>query len=192
VSELDFIIKRLFSFDITKLYLDISHKWQTSNRGAKRHYPLMTLPEIKSIPVSELADPNGCHLWLWTTNASLKQAYEVLEEWGFEAKGILTWVKPGIGLGQYLRNATEHLLLGTRGKAPTQFRGQPSWTFAPKQSHSTKPEEQYAIIERMSPGPRLELFARRPRHGWDVWGNEIKSDIAIAGYPVPGCKKGGA
>lgn len=158
--------------------------------GAVKHYPLMKLEDIKAMPISDLADPEGCHLWLWATNASLKYAYEVIEAWGFKAKGILTWVKPNFGLGQYFRNASEHLLIATSGKkAPVLFHSQPSWVFAPKQEHSVKPQEQYAIIERMSPGPYLELFARRGHHGWDVWGNEIVSDVNLPGYPVPNLRK---
>ena len=93
-----------------------------------------------------------------------------------------------MGLGVYLRNAAEYVLFGTRGKAPILFKAQPNWLFAPVQRHSQKPEEQYAIIERCSPGPYLELFARRKQLGWDVWGNEIESDIIIPGYPVPSDK----
>ena len=91
-------------------------------------------------------------------------------------------------IGQYLRNATEHLILGTRGYAPVKFRAQPTWMFAPLQEHSHKPEEQYAVIERISDGPYLELFARRRPHSsanWSVWGDEIDADIVIPGYPVP-------
>lgn len=85
----------------------------------------------------------------------------------------------------YIRNASEIVLFGTRGKCPVKFKAQPNWLFAPVQDHSHKPEEMYDIIERLSPGDYLELFARRPRHGWDAWGNEIASDIVIPGYPVP-------
>ena len=80
---------------------------------------------------------------------------------------------------RYLRNQTEHLLLGVRGKAPIRFRGQGSWLYAPVQAHSHKPEDAYAVIERCSPGPYLELFARRKRPGWDVWGNEVSCDVAL-------------
>jgi N6-adenosine-specific RNA methylase IME4 len=90
-----------------------------------------------------------------------------------------------MGLGVYLRNATEHVLLGTRGKAPILFNAQPNWLFAPLQDHSHKPEEFHKIVERCSPAPYLELFARRRQPGWDVWGGEIDSDIDIDGYPVP-------
>jgi N6-adenosine-specific RNA methylase IME4 len=109
----------------------------------------------------------------------------VLEAWGYTVRSPLTWVKPRFTLGNYLRNSTEHVLFATRGKAPVQFKGQPTWLYAPLQDHSHKPEELYDIIERVSPGPYLELFARRRRHGWLAWGNEIDSDIDIPGYPVP-------
>jgi N6-adenosine-specific RNA methylase IME4 len=152
--------------------------------GAERHYRLMSLEQIKAMPIKELV-ADDAHCWLWVTNASLRYGYEVLEAWGFEPRSVLTWCKPRFGLGNYLRNATEHLLLGTRGQAPVNFRGQPTWMFAPLQDHSHKPEEQFAVIERISEPPYLELFARRKRQNWDVWGNEIASDIELAGYPVP-------
>ena len=163
---------------------DIQQKGQ---RGAGMHYPLMTLERIKAMPVRELAAPDA-HLWLWCTNATLREGYDVAEAWGFVVRSPLTWVKFRIGLGAYLRNATEHLLFATRGKAPVKFRAQPTWINAPVQDHSHKPEEQYAIIERISEGPYLELFARRQPSSsadWSVWGNEIDSDIALPGYPVP-------
>lgn len=157
-----------------------------NSRGAERHYSLMTLDEIKAMPVADLADPESSHLWLWVTNATLRYGFEIMEAWGFTPRSPLTWIKPRFTLGNYLRNATEHLLFGTRGNAPVQFRSQPTWMYAPLQDHSHKPEEQYAVIERISPtGPYLELFARRRHPGWDVWGNEIDSDIDIPGYPVP-------
>jgi len=157
---------------------------QKGARGAQRHYPLMTLDEIKAMPIADLADPNA-HCWLWVTNATLRHGYDVLEAWGFTPRSPLTWIKPRFTLGNYLRNATEHVLLGTRGRAPVKFRSQPTWSYAPLQGHSVKPGELYEIIERVSPDPYLELFARRRRHGWDAWGNEIDSDIDIPGYPVP-------
>jgi len=158
---------------------------QKGARGAQRHYNLMTLDQIKAMPVADLVDPESSHCWLFVTNATLRQGYDVLEAWGFTPRSPLTWVKPRFTLGNYLRNATEHVLFGTRGKAPVLFKSQPTWMFAPLQGHSVKPDEIYDIIERVSPGPYLELFARRQRHGWQAWGNEIASDIDIPGYPVP-------
>ncbi|RFS84151.1 methyltransferase [Actinomadura spongiicola] len=161
---------------------------QTGARGAVQHYPLMTLERIKAMPVEALAEDDA-HLWLWCTNNTLREGYEVADAWGFTVRAPLTWVKFRLGLGTYLRHMTEHCLFATRGKAPVRFRSQPTWMVAPVQEHSHKPEEQFAIIERLSPGPYLELFARRrpPSNGpWYVWGNEMAdSDISIPGYPVP-------
>lgn len=157
---------------------------QKGKRGAISHYPLMDLEAIKKMPVADLCDENA-HLYLWVTNGLIPQGIEVMKAWGFEFKTIFTWIKPKLGLGVYLRNASETVLFGTRGKAPIQFKAQPNWGFFPVQDHSHKPEEQYAIMERCSPGPYLELFARRRQPGWDIWGNEVDSDIVIPGYPVP-------
>ena len=168
--------------------------WDVQQRGqlgAVSHYPLMTLDHIKAMPVADLAEPNA-HLWLWVTNATLRAGYDVMETWGFTPRAPLTWIKPRFGLGVYLRNATEHLILGTRGQAPVNFRAQPTWMFAPLQEHSHKPEEQYAVIERVSDGPYLELFARRrppSKAAWSVWGNEVDADLTIPGYPVPSDKR---
>jgi len=157
---------------------------QKGARGASRHYNLEPLDRIKAIPVADLCEKDA-HCWLWVTNATLRAGFDVLEAWGFTPRSVFTWIKPRMGLGMYLRNATEHVLLGTKGKAPILFNAQPNWLFAPLQDHSHKPEELHKIIERCSPGPYLELFARRRQPGWDVWGNEIDSDIDIPGYPVP-------
>ncbi|MGS2809325.1 MT-A70 family methyltransferase [Nocardia sp. MW-W600-9] len=157
---------------------------QRGHLGASQHYDLMSIEQIKAMPVGELAEDDA-YLWLWVTNGAWRAGYDVMEAWGFTYRSPLTWVKPRLQLGQYLRNMTEHVLFGTRGKAKVNFRAQPTWFIAPVQEHSHKPEEQFAIIERVSPGPYLELFARRQQPGWDVWGNEIDSDVVIPGYPVP-------
>lgn len=139
------------------------------------------------MPVADLVDDDA-HLWLWCTNATIEAAFETARKFGFSPRSMLTWVKPRVGLGVYLRNSTEQLLFATRGKAPVLFHGQPTWAFMPLQDHSHKPEEQFAIIERCSPGPYLELFARRRPPSdkqWLVWGAQIASDISIPGYPVP-------
>ena len=138
----------------------------------------MSVDEVCALRVNQLA-ADDAHLWLWTTNAAVHAAHHVIEAWGFTYRSCLTWIKPRLGLGNYLRNQTEHLLLGTRGKAPMLFRSQGSWMYAPVQEHSRKPDEIYAVIERCSPEPYLELFARRTRPGWDVWGNEVTCDVAL-------------
>lgn len=161
---------------------------QKGDRGASNHYGLMTLDAIKKMPIAELTEDDA-HLWLWTTNAALEDAYDVVRAWGFTPRSLLTWVKwPKLGLGVYLRNATEQVIFATRGKAPVEFRSQPSWFTAPTQAHSVKPEEIFSIVERVSPGPYLELFARRrpsSDRDWSVWGNEVFSDVVMPGYPVP-------
>lgn len=160
---------------------------QQGAKGAERKYPLMSLQAIKDMSVADLAE-DSAHLYLWCTIASLRDGYDVAEAWGFAPKSILTWVKFRLGLGSTLRTASEHLLFCTRGHAPVRFRSQPTWFNAPVQAHSQKPDEQYAIIERLSDGPCLELFARRrppSNRGWSIWGNEVESDLMIPGYPVP-------
>ena len=157
---------------------------QRGNYGAIHHYDLMSVERLKAMPIKDLTEDNA-HCWLWVTNGTIRQGFDVLEAWGFQVKSVLTWTKPRLGLGVYLRNCTEHVLLGVRGKAPILCNRQPSWIHAVVLDHSHKPEEVFAIIERCSPGPYLELFARRRQPGWSVWGNEIASDIDIPGYPVP-------
>ena len=158
-------------------------------QSGEKHYRTMSLAQIKALPVGALA-ARDAHLWLWTTNALLPKAYEVAEAWGFTVRSPLTWVKFRLGLGgrYQLRNATEQLLFCTRGKAPLGSRSQPTWFNAPVTEHSRKPAEQFAIIERVSPGPYLELFARRrpeSNQSWAVWGDQVDSDIRIPGFAVP-------
>lgn len=159
---------------------------QTGVRGASSHYDLMSLESIKAMPVADLVEDRS-HLYLWCPNGLIEDALEVIKAWGFTYRSMLVWIKPKLGLGIYIRNAHETCLFATRGKAPVKFHAQGSWTFAPYQPpHSHKPEEIFPIIERLSDGPYLELFARRRQsERWDVWGNEIDSDIIIPGYPVP-------
>lgn len=158
-------------------------------QSGEKHYRTMSLARIEALPVGSLA-ARDAHLWLWTTNALLPKAYEVAEAWGFTVRSPLTWVKFRLGLGgrYQLRNATEQLLFCTRGRAPLGSRSQPTWFNAPVTEHSRKPAEQFAIIERVSPGPYLELFARRrpeSNQPWAVWGDQVDSDIRIPGFAVP-------
>lgn len=160
---------------------------QKGARGAALHYDLMTLERIKQMPVADLAADNAT-LLLWTTNAALPAALEVMTAWGFEYKTNAVWDKYFMGLGNYFRGSHEILLHGVRGKAPFKFRGQRSTLLFPRQDHSHKPEEMIPLIERVLDGPYLEIFARRRPNSlsdWSVWGAEIESDISIPGYPVP-------
>jgi len=154
------------------------------NYGADRHYPLMSLDEIRAMPIPDLLEENAM-VWMWVTNATVEHGYEILRHWGLTPRSLFTWAKQKMGLGNYLRNATEHIILATRGKAPIRFKSQMTWGIYPVQKHSHKPEEIHKLIERCSHPDYLELFARRKYHGWSVWGNEVESDIDIPGYPVP-------
>jgi len=139
----------------------------------------MTIDEIAALPVHRLAALD-CHLWLWVTNVILKNGWhlEPLEQWGFTPKTILTWCKvtdrgtPKIGTGWYLRNATEHVIFATKGQGTALVldKSLPTFFTAPRSIHSRKPTEAYDIMERLSLGPRAELFARVRRKGWVPWG----------------------
>lgn len=154
--------------------------------GVEDNYPTMSIAEIKSLPIREMAEKDA-HLYLWTTNAFMVEAHEVAESWGFKPKTIVTWVKtkkdgsPSMKTGYYFRGATEHCLFCVRGSLRLQVRerGFPTVFFSERLPHSVKPEGFFAMIEEVSLAPRLELFARRPRGGWDVWGNEVGSTVEI-------------
>ena len=143
-------------------------------------YPTMTVKEIAELPIRNLAD-TGCHLWLWTTNKFLHDAFHIMDSWGFTYMQTLTWVKTS-GCGIYWVNTTQHLLFGYFEKCyfhhdklkPTHF------ITPPPRKHSEKPAVSYNLIESISDMPRLELFARNKRQGWAVWGNEVKSDISLS------------
>lgn len=162
----------------------VHQRGKYSNRSAESHYELMSLDRIKAMPVADLVAENA-HLYLWIPNGLLQEGLDVIKAWGFTYRSPLYWIKPRLLLGNYIRNASETCLFATRGKAPVRFNAQPNWMFCPQQDHSHKPEEQFAVIERLSHPPYLELFARRRQPGWDCWGNEIGSDLVIPGYPVP-------
>jgi N6-adenosine-specific RNA methylase IME4 len=154
------------------------------------HYPLMKLEDILALPVSDLALPDA-HLWLWVPNSMLPQGLEVMEEWGFEYKNNLAWIKEGApGLGQYMRTMHEICLFGKRGHTPYSRRAdgkrdQPvSFHTARRGRHSEKPPAIRNIIKRVSPGPYLELFARKKVEGWDAWGNEVKCDVVMEAPPA--------
>lgn len=144
-------------------------------------YPIMSTKQICDLDIYSLLD-ECCHLWLWTTNRTLHDAFHVMDAWGFRYLNMITFEKSA-GVGAWFVNRTQHLLFGYRGKlsmgtgrySPTIFHYRPI-------KHSQKPENSYQLIEKISFGPRLELFARREREGWDVWGNEVNNDVEISDY----------
>lgn len=136
-------------------------------------YPTMALEDIKSLPVSSIVADDAT-LWLWTTTAHLRVAFEVVEAWGFEYKTLLTWVKDRMGTGEWLRGQSEHCLLAARGK-PIFIHGQHTTVIrAARREHSRKPEEFYRLVESSCPGSKLDLFAREERVGWRTFGNQVR------------------
>jgi len=149
------------------------------NTRPKLPYSTMSTLEICTLPIPELAD-NNCHLWLWTTNQFLHDGFHVLKAWGFKYLAPITWVKQS-GTGNYFIHRTQTLLFGYKGKClfPLE-RYRPTVVFASNPTkHSRKPQCIYDLIESISPEPRIELFARKKRFGWDCWGNEVESDIEL-------------
>lgn len=166
--------------------------WRFANRTGKvapehrrlDRYSTMSLDAIKELNVSEVAAKNA-HLYLWVPNALLPEGLDVMKAWGFRYVSNIIWAKrridggpDGRGVGFYFRNVTEVLLFGVRGSMRTLApgRSQVNMIETRKREHSRKPDEQYDLIERCSPGPRLELFARHPSPGWVVWGDEASED----------------
>lgn len=151
--------------------------WKREPKRAKRlPYPTMSMDEIKGLPVGGMAEPDA-HLWLWTTNAFLEAGFDVMRAWGFKYLAPIHWVKPS-GFGCWFAHRTQTILFGYRERCRFPLRryaGNVIQTTHPAR-HSEKPEEAFALIESVSPGPRLELFARRARPGWTVWGNEVEAN----------------
>jgi N6-adenosine-specific RNA methylase IME4 len=140
---------------------------------ARPVYGTMSVEEIaEELLVGELAFEDA-HLYLWITNRSLPKGFWLFEQWGFRYITLLTWVKPSFGMGNYFRGSTEHVMFGVRGSLPLLVQDQATHFTAPRPGpHSAKPPEFYRIVERCSPGPWLEMFARGNRPGWSVWGAE--------------------
>lgn len=152
--------------------------------GASRPlaYPSMSIDEIAALPVSSLAAAGGAHLYLCTINRYVPDAYRVALAWGFKPSTLIVWAKRpmGGGLGGAFGLSTEFVLFCRRGNAPAIGRVTGSWFTwkrpydkRGKPRHSGKPPELFSMIEKVSPGPRAELFAREERDGWDRWGNEV-------------------
>jgi len=135
-------------------------------------YSRMTVDAIKALPVPDLADPNA-HLYLWTTNRYLRDAFDVAEAWGFSFSQALVWCKPpmGIGPGGAFSQTTEYVIFARRGKLRWSNRVDRTWWLWSRGAHSQKPSAFMDLVEHVSPGPYVELFARAPRLGWDAWGH---------------------
>jgi N6-adenosine-specific RNA methylase IME4 len=149
------------------------------NASAEDVYPTMTFSDIAAMPIADLVAPDA-HLYMWITNTKLFDVDDgwtiprIVEAWGFTYKTLLTWDKTGpLGMGYYFRGRTEHVVFATKGKAPIPCaQREQNIIHAPNGAHSAKPDAFYDLVERVSPGPYLELFARRARFGWDYWGDQ--------------------
>lgn len=160
------------------IYADPPWKYgnQATRASTDNHYSTMTIEEIAALPIGELALPKS-HLWLWTTNAFLFECPRLFAAWGFEFKSSYVWVKTQMGIGNYLRNSHEILLLAVRGGLTGAARNVMSWGEFPRTQHSAKPERiRGDVVQKLSPGPYLELFGRRLVEGWTVWGNQIAAE----------------
>jgi N6-adenosine-specific RNA methylase IME4 len=165
--------------------------WHFQNYGeatglhgaAAEHYPTMLTAEICALPVGDVATADAV-LFLWTTNPHLPDALQVLGAWGFMYKTNIVWVKDKAGLGFFVRGQHELLIIATRGDfpAPLPAARPPSVITAARREHSRKPDEVYELIERMYPSlPKIELFARHARPGWDTWGNQAPTPQIATG-----------
>ncbi len=166
--------------------------WRFMNRTGKMapehkrlsRYSTMTLDDIYEMPVATIAAEQS-HLYLWVPNALLAEGLETMKRWGFTYKSNVVWFKQrkdggpdGRGVGFYFRNVTELVLFGIRGKnnrTLTPGRTQTNIIGTRKRGHSRKPDEMWDLVERCSPGPRLEMFARYYRHDWDQWGDQVEA-----------------
>ena len=160
-------------------------------RSADKEYDTQSLDWIKSLPIEQLA-ADDCALFLWAVMPELPGALDVIKAWGFEYKTAgFTWVKqvsidnPNLawGMGYWTRANAELCLLATRGSPQRQAKDVHQVIMSPVGEHSRKPEEASVRIERLLPGPYLELFARRPMAGWTVWGNQISRGLFTRDIP---------
>lgn len=142
-------------------------------------YETMTLEQIEALPVADLA-ADDAHLYLWTTNRFLWDAREIVESWGFKFSTLLTWCKTpmGLGFGGAFCLTSEFVLFCRRGSLAPLQRHDSTWMEWSRPyenghiAHSAKPDAFLDLVEKVSPEPRLEMFARRARFGWDYWGDE--------------------
>jgi N6-adenosine-specific RNA methylase IME4 len=147
-------------------------------------YSMMSVDEICRLPVAELADPDGARLFLWTTGRYLVHSARVIAAWGFTYKQPIVWRKTGRLNplpATVAPNHAEFLLVAERGSCPRTGTLPSSVVEAPRLSHSEKPDAFLDAVEQVSPGPYVELFARRARFGWDYWGDQSLGTAEMGG-----------
>ena len=155
----------------------IDPPWDWSDEGdvnqfrrTKPDYATMSIEEIEKLPIDKISDEN-CHLYLWVTNRSLPKAFGLIKNWGFRYITCLTWVKPSIGVGNYFRGSTEQILFAVKGSQPLKRKDVGTHFLANRgEVHSAKPDEFYSLVESCSYAPYIDVFGRKERYGWSVWG----------------------
>lgn len=159
--------------------------WDTPTRSmagipSVTPYSQMILAEIEALPIGDLA-ARDAHLYVWTFGPYVPEAYRLVRAWGFSPSALLTGCKApmGLGFGGAYVPTTEHVLFARRGRDVRQSRWDSTWFSFKRGEHSRKPEAFLDIVETVSPGPYLELFARRQRLGWDTWGNEALEHVTM-------------
>ena len=141
--------------------------------GPQRYYRLMSVEQI--ITCKPETHPKA-HLWLWVINQHVDWGYAVARAWGFEPQQMITWAKPGFGTGQFQSNSESVLVCRKGGPVGNAFKKTScTWFKWPRGRHSEKPGEFFDLVERVSPGPYLEMFARRRRSGWVQMGDQLES-----------------
>jgi len=169
-----------------------TRNWESA-RDVEKHYAVMTLGDIKGLPVEQLAHKDGCHLFLWSTGPCLQQAFEVIAAWGFKYSSVaFTWIKLRraydpmqlrftasaecdlhVGLGLTTRKNAEFVLLGRRGNCKRVAKNVREVIMSPVREHSRKPDEMFLRVEKYCAGPYAELFSRSARADWDCWGDQL-------------------
>ena len=141
------------------------------------HYPKMSTKDICAIPVSTIARKDAA-LFLWGTVPMIQDAFQVMNAWGFEYKTMIFWNKVmSTGMGFWYRGQVEICLVGVRGDLPAFHIQKKNYFQARVGRHSEKPEEIFEYMDATGLKPRIELFAREKRLGWDAWGDEVDPDI---------------
>ena len=168
-------------------WVSYSGKQSAPTKKTVSPYPVMTLEDMKNLPVPDIADKD-CALIMWVIGSHIEQAINLGKAWGFEFKSdLFTWVKVGkhdplvrpIGMGKWTRKQVEQAFIFTRGKPKRKSGGvrqlieADEVIYEPKREHSRKPDCQYERIEELLDGPYCELFSRTTRAGWDAWGNDV-------------------
>ena len=161
--------------------------WQYRNKktggsmssGSASKYQVLSTDEICALHIIDIIEKNAI-LFLWATTPLLPDAFKVMTAWGFKYKTAIYWRKiMSLGMGFWFRGQVEQCLLGVRGKVKAFRCQRPNFIQCKVGKHSEKPEEFHELIEPYVLKPAIELYARKKREGWNVWGNEVESDIAL-------------